>query len=446
MGNLVRKKAVVIGLDGTPYSLIQKLTQQGTCPNLSKLLSTGSLREMKSTHPPVSSVAWSSFMTGMNPAKHGIFGFSERIPHTYDVYYPNSSHVMGTPIWNILGNYNKRSIVINVPSTYPASEMNGILIAGFVAIDLTRATFPNSVVPALKKMGYKIDVDTELIHESKDKLFDDLFLTLESRTRAILHFIKTEVFGLFIGIFTETDRLHHFFWNYTEENDQKYSPLFLDYYKRIDTAIGKILENIDDNTTLILLSDHGFCALKQEVYINHWLNKEGLLNFKTAPPKSLFHIGDGSKAYCMDPGRIYINLKGREPNGCVEPGNDYEELRNTIISGLIKLKDPATQTNIIDRIHKREEIYHGKYFDRAPDLVIEPKHGYDLKGAIYSETFLSKGIFSGMHTYDDAFVYINHNNIIKHPIEITDVTATILASLDIPLPEDMDGTNFVKWK
>ncbi|OHC05786.1 MAG: hypothetical protein A2Z57_00455, partial [Planctomycetes bacterium RIFCSPHIGHO2_12_39_6] len=318
--------------------------------------------------------------------------------------------VMSTPIWNILRNYNKRSIVINVPSTYPASEMNGILIAGFVAIDLARASFPNSIVPTLKEMGYKIDVETQLIHESKDKLFDDLFLTLEKRTQAILHFMKNEVWDLFIGIFTETDRLHHFFWEFAERNDPKYSPLFLDYYKKIDASIGKIMEYIDDNTTLILLSDHGFCTLQQEVYINHWLKEEGLLNFKTAPPKSLFHIGDGSKAYCMDPGRIYINLKGREPNGCVEPGNDYEQLRDTIISRLIKLKDPATQTNIIDRIHKREEIYHGKYFDRAPDLVIEPKHGYDLKGAIYKEALLRKGNFSGMHTYDDAFVYINHNN------------------------------------
>ena len=384
-------------------------------------------------------------MTGVNPAKHGIFGFSDRIPHTYDVYYPNSSHVMSTPIWNILGKYNKRSIVINVPSTYPASEMNGILIAGFVAIDLARASFPTSIVPTLKEMGYKIDVETQLIHESKDKLFDDLFLTLEKRTQAILHFMKNEVWDLFIGIFTETDRLHHFFWEFAERNDPKYSPLFLDYYKKIDASIGKIMENIDNDTTLILLSDHGFCTLKQEVYINHWLKEEGLLNFKTAPPKSLFHIGDGSKAYCMDPGRIYINLKGREPNGCVEPGNDYEQLRDTIISRLIKLKDPATQTNIIDRIHKREEIYHGKYFDRSPDLVIEPKHGYDLKGAIYKEALLSKGNFSGMHTYDDAFVYINHNNIIKHPIEITDVTATVLASLDIPIPGNMDGKNFVKW-
>lgn len=445
MDDILRKKTVVIGLDGTPYSLIQKLTQQGVCPNLSRLLSIGSLREMKSTHPPVSSVAWSSFMTGVNPAKHGIFGFSDRIPHTYDVYYPNSSHVMSTQIWNILGNYNKRSIVINVPSTYPASEMNGILIAGFVAIDLARASFPTSIVPTLKEMGYKIDVETQLIHESKDKLFDDLFLTLEKRTQAILHFMKNEVWDLFIGIFTETDRLHHFFWEFTERNDPKYSPLFLDYYKKIDASIGKIMENIDNDTTLILLSDHGFCTLQQEVYINHWLKEEGLLNFKTAPPKSLFHIGNGSKAYCMDPGRIYINLKGREPNGCVEPGNDYEQLRDTIISRLIKLKDPATQTNIIDRIHKREEIYHGKYFDRAPDLVIEPKHGYDLKGAIYKEALLSKGNFSGMHTYDDAFVYINHNNIIKYPIEITDVTATVLASLDIPIPDNMDGKNFVKW-
>lgn len=274
------KKTIVIGLDGTPYSLVHKLTQQGICPNLSKLLSAGSLREMKSTHPAVSSVAWTSFMTGKNPAKHGVFGFMDRIPNTYDMYYPNSKHIQGKPIWDILSNYNKRSVVINVPSTYPASEMNGILIAGFVAIDLGRASFPASIVPALKEMGYKIDVETQLIHESKDKLFDDLFLTLEKRTRAILHFMKNEVWDLFIGIFTETDRLHHFFWEFTERNDPKYSPLFLDYYKKIDAAIGKIMENIDNDTTLILLSDHGFCALQQEVYINHWLKEEGFLHFK----------------------------------------------------------------------------------------------------------------------------------------------------------------------
>ncbi|MFN3532660.1 MAG: alkaline phosphatase family protein [Candidatus Brocadia sp.] len=439
------KKTVVIGLDGTPHSLIHKLTQQGVCPNLYKLISAGSLREMKSTHPAVSSVAWTSFITGKNPAKHGIFGFMDRIPNTYDMYYPNSRHIQGKPIWDILSQYNKRSVVINVPSTYPASEMNGILIAGFVAIDLARASYPTSIVPALKEMGYKIDVETQLIHESKDKLFDDLFLTLEKRTQAILHFMKNEVWDLFVGIFTETDRLHHFFWEFTEKNDPKYSQLFLDYYKKIDAAIGKITENIGNDTTLILLSDHGFCTLQQEVYINHWLQKEGFLNFKTIPPKSLVDIGVGSRAYCLDPGRIYINLKGREPNGCVEPGNDYEQLRNTLISKLTRLKDPVTKTNIIDKIHKREEIYHGKYFDRAPDLVIEPKHGYDLKGAIYKEALLSKGVFSGMHTYDDAFVYVSNKNITRHSLEITDVTAAILHSLDISIPGDMDGKNFVKW-
>ena len=439
------KKTVVIGLDGTPYSLILKLTQQGICPNLSKLIPTGSLLEMKSTHPAVSSVAWASFITGMNPAKHGIFGFMERVPNKYDVYFPNSRHIMGMPLWDILRDYNKRSIVINMPSTYPASEMNGILIAGFVAIDLARASFPSSIVPTLKEMGYKIDVETQLIHESKDKLFDDLFLTLEKRTQAILHFMKNEVWDLFIGIFTETDRLHHFFWESLERNDQKYSPLFLEYYKRIDASIGKIMENIDGKTTLILLSDHGFCGLKQEVYINYWLKEEGFLKFKTNQPKSLSDIGEGSRAYCLDPGRIYINLIGREPNGCVELGNEYEQLRDTLISKLTELKDPETKINIIDKIHKREGIYKGKYFDIAPDLVIEPKHGYDLKGAINKESLFSKGIFSGMHTYDDAFVYVNNKNIIKYPLEIIDVTATILDSLDIPIPDDMDGVKFVKW-
>lgn len=445
MSSQTRKKTIVIGLDGAPYSLIQKLIQQGICPNLSRLVAMGSLREMKSTHPAVSSVAWTSFATGVNPAKHGIFGFMDRIPHTYDVYYPNSSHVMSKTIWSILRNYGKRSIVINVPSTYPASEINGILIAGFVAIDLARATFPRSIVPLLNEIGYKIDVETQLIHESKDKLLSDLFLTLEKRIRTILHFMKNEVFDLFVGIFTETDRLHHFFWKYLEEPDSKYSPLFFDYYKTIDAAIGKIMENIDNNTTLILLSDHGFCTLQQEVYLNQWLKEEHFLHFKTIQPKSLSDMGNRSKAYCLDPGRIYINLKGREQNGCIEYGDEYEQLRDILISELKKLKDPITKTSIIDKVYKREEIYCGKYFDRAPDLVIEPKHGYDMKGAISRETLMSKGIFSGMHTYDDAFVYINQKNIVKQSLEIVDVTATILASLDIPVPGDMDGGNFVKW-
>ncbi|TVM03067.1 MAG: hypothetical protein CV087_07060 [Candidatus Brocadia sp. WS118] len=445
MNTSTKRKTVVIGLDGTPYSLIGKLTQQGVCPNLSKLISAGSLREMKSTHPAVSSVAWTSFITGKNPAKHGIFGFMDRIPNTYDLYYPNSRHIQSKPVWDILKSYNKRSVVINVPSTYPAMEMNGILIAGFVAIDLARASFPASIVPTLKDMGYKIDVETQLIHESKDKLFEDLFLTLEKRTQAILHFLKNEDWDLFIGIFTETDRLHHFFWEHMERNDPTFRPLFLNYYKTIDASIGKIMEHLDNDTTLILLSDHGFCTLQQEVYINHWLKEAGLLHFKATPPKALSDIGTGSKAYCLDPGRIYINLKGREPNGCVEPGDDYEQLRNTLIAKLTGLKDPVANTNIIDKIHKREEIYHGKYFDKAPDLVIEPKPGYDLKGAIYKEMLLSKGVFSGMHTYNDAFVYVNHKEITRDSLEITDVTATILNSLDIPIPSDMDGKNFIKW-
>ncbi|MCF6156970.1 MAG: hypothetical protein E3K32_00030 [wastewater metagenome] len=445
MRNQSKRRTIVIGLDGTPYSLLCKLTEQGACPNLSRLLSTGSLHEMKSSHPAVSSVAWTSFMTGTNPAKHGIFGFVDRYPNTYDIYYPNSKHIMSRTIWDILRDYNKRSIVINVPSTYPASEMNGILIAGFVAIDLVRATFPASVAPLLKEMDYKIDVSTELIHESKDRLLEDLFLTLEKRVHTILHFLKHETFNLFIGVLTETDRLHHFFWESHEESDEKYHRFFLDYYRIIDVFLGKVMEYVDDHTTLIILSDHGFCTLKHEVYINHWLREEGYLHFRTIPPKSLHALGEGSRAYCLDPGRIYLNLRGRERAGYVAPGDEYEHLRNMLISKLTKIKDPVTDTTIIDKVYKREEIYHGRYFDRAPDIIIEPKHGYDLKGALYHSTLLDKGIFTGMHTYDNAFVYINHTAVTKHPLEIVDVAATILASLDIPVPNEFDGTNFIQW-
>jgi len=445
MSHQKRRKTVVIGLDGVPYSLIKKLAQQGTCPNLSGLLQTGSLFEIKSAHPAVSSVAWTTFITGKNPAKHGIFGFSEKIPNTYDVFFPNYRHIMAKPIWEILENYNKRSVVINVPSTYPASALNGILIAGFVAIDLERAVFPKSFVPLLKKMGYKIDVETQLIYKSREKLFEDLFLTLEKRKQAMLHFIKNEIWDIFIGVFTETDRLQHVFWESIEENDAAYSHLCREYYKILDGAVGKIVECLDNDTAFLLLSDHGFCKLKQEVYINTWFMDAGFLHFNTSPPKSLYTIGEGSKVYCMDPGRIYINLKGRERDGNVGTGTEYEKLRNRLISGLTELKAPLLNTNTINTIHRREDIYHGKYFDMAPDLIIEPKHGFDPKGGVNKKEIFCNSIFSGMHTYDDAFVYVNNKHVTRKPLTIADVTAALLSSLHIPVPEDFDGINFVEW-
>lgn len=434
-----RKKVVVIGLDGTPFSLINGLIKQGVMPKFSSLLSGGSMVEMKSVHPSVSSVAWTSFMTGKNPAKHGIFGFTDRKPDSYEIYFPNSKNIMCETLWDILGANDKRSVVINVPSTYPARELNGVLISGFVAIDIAKATYPPSVVPKLKEMGYKIDVDTRLAKESRDKLFDDLYKTIEKRREAIIHFFEKESWDLFIGVITATDRLHHFFWNDMEEKNE-YGTRFIEYYRLIDEILGQVVERVDDDTTLIIISDHGFCTLKKEVHVNYWLKENGFLRFKSEQPKSIADICEDSKAYCLDPGRIYINLKGREPKGVIAQGKEYEEIREDLTEKLLNLRDAESQEKMILAVHKKEDIYKGQYCHRGPDLVLESRNGYDLKGAVNKNTLTGKGILNGMHTYDDALFYINKNGLNGNNINIMDAAPTILSLLGIKPSVDMDGS------
>ncbi|HLG29423.1 MAG TPA: alkaline phosphatase family protein [Candidatus Brocadiales bacterium] len=433
-----KKKVVVLGLDGTPYSLIDGLIRQGELPNFSSLLSNGSMVKMKSVHPPVSSVAWTSFMTGKNPAKHGIFGFTDRQPDSYEIYFPNSKNIMSETLWDILGVNDKRSVVINVPSTYPAKELNGVLISGFVAIDIARAAYPLSIVTKLKEMGYKIDVDTQLAKESKDKLFDDLYKTIERRREALIHFFEKEAWDLFVGVITETDRLHHFFWEDMEKKNG-YGTRFIEYYRLIDEILGQILQRVDDNTTLIIISDHGFCTLKKEVHVNHWLKENGFLRFKSEQPKSIADMCEDSKAYCLDPGRIYINLKGREPKGVIVEGREYEEIRDCLIEKLLNLRDTESQDKMILAVHKREDIYKGPYCHKSPDLVLESRNGYDLKGAVNKNTLTGKGLLNGMHTYDNALFYINKKGLNGNNLNIMDVAPTILSLLGVKPPVDMDG-------
>ena len=152
-------RVFILGLDGTPYGLMQDLFSRGILKNLSEIAQKGCFQQMSTTIPDVSSVAWTSFMTGVNPGRHGIFGFMDVKPGTYSTFFPNTTHVRSPSIWQLIAKEEKKSVIVNMPSTYPAQEINGALIAGFVAIDLERATYPKKLVPWLKETGYMLDVD-----------------------------------------------------------------------------------------------------------------------------------------------------------------------------------------------------------------------------------------------------------------------------------------------
>jgi predicted AlkP superfamily phosphohydrolase/phosphomutase len=433
------RKVVVLGPDGTPLSLIRRLIDRGELPNFARVFQEGGVRPMTSAIPAVSSVAWSSFMTGKNPGKHGIYGFLDRRPNTYDTYIPNSGTMRSETLWEILSRHGKRVVVMNVPVTYPPRQVNGVLVCGFLGPKLEKGTYPSHIGELLKNMGYRLDVDPWQAREDKDKFLEDLYYTLGKREEAIFHFMETEDWDFLMLQIMETDRLHHFLWEEMETNDPKYAPAFLKLYHKIDALLGRLHDCLDEDTTLFVMSDHGFTLMNKEVYINRWLEDHGWLSFTEQPPDSLSDIHPDSRAYSMDPGRIFVNLRGREPQGSVELGKEYEAVRSELIDSLSALSDPEIGEPMIERVYRREEIYSGACYDQAPDLVAMPHRGYDLKGSIKKEVLTDRGVINGAHTYDDAMLYVQGHELRKDEVAIVDVMPTILHLMGVPVPEDVDG-------
>lgn len=434
-------KLFFLGLDGTPHSLLTQLCATGVMPHYARILGQGSAEQMETSIPDISSVAWSSWMTGMNPAKHRIFGFTDLQPRTYKTYFPNFQHLKGTPLWNVLGAQKKRSVILNIPGTYPAKPMNGVLVSGFVAIDLAKATYPPSHLAKLKEIGYQTDVDARKAAEGWDIFFEELHDVLRARSEAIFHFLKNENWDLFVATVTGTDRLQHFLWNAFSQPDHPHHQDFLDYYSRVDELIGAIDREIGEDHPLMVMSDHGFTDIVHEVYLNCWLEQEGFLQWKVpaAERMDLQAMAPESRAFCLDPGRIYLHIKGRHPAGSVAP-EEAPALRDEIETKLLELTDPGhDNARIIRTVRRKEDTYTGPYLAQAPDLVCLPNDGYDMKGATRETQLFGNKQFTGMHTQYGAHVFVRGHKIIKTTPNIVDVLPTMLRLLDVGIPPPVDG-------
>jgi predicted AlkP superfamily phosphohydrolase/phosphomutase len=435
-----KKRVVLIGLDGSPYTLMNRFIEDGTMPNMAELVRRGTLLQMDTSIPDISSVAWTSFMTGANPGRHGIYGFLDLQPNSYKIYFPNSRHINGETLWGAAGSEGRRSIVINVPSTYPAQPLNGILVSGFVAIDLNKATYPPGLVPKLREMDYRIDVDARKVQESHDALMEDILKTLERRVETLLYLFDNEAWDLFIGVITSTDRLQHFFFDAVEAESHKYHSAFKDYYRRVDAFLGQVIERISDETMMIM-SDHGFTGIDRQVYLNRWLVDNGYLKLKENA-RSIEEIADGSRAFAMDPGRVYINLKGKYPAGTVDI-RDAQKLIEEIAQGISEIS--AEGKPIIKRVFRRDELFSGPRLELAPDLCVQPVYRYDLKGAVNKTELMDREVFTGMHTQDDATFYINveRGALRAEKPHITDVAPTVLDAMGLAKPASMDGRSML---
>jgi predicted AlkP superfamily phosphohydrolase/phosphomutase len=441
------RRVVFIGLDGTPYTFMRRLIEEGRAPNVARLAEQGSLLRMDSMWPWVSSVAWSTMMTGVNPGKHNIFGFIDRDPATYKQYIPTSRHMRAKTLWEVLSEAGKRVIVVNVPVTYPPRQVNGILVGGFLSPNLDKAVYPASYVPILKSLGYVVDADPWKARESKDLALQEVNAVLDARIRTLFHLLDREEWDYLHLHVMETDRLHHFLWQQMEGGHPTYAPAFFDFYRRIDDMLGQLAARLDEDTTLIWMADHGFCTIKKEVYVNRWLVDNGWLKLRNIPPdrkEGLNEIDPTSLAYSLDPGRVVIRVRGREKEGCVAPGAEYKALRGEIAAAALALRDPDDGAPIFQAAFRREELYHGPYLEQAADLILAPYDGYDPKGALYKETLTYKGDeLVGMHTYDDAMLYVGGRVISQTRFSVLNVMPTILNLMGVPQPAGLDGESLL---
>lgn len=441
-----KKRVFVLSLDGVPFTLLEKKFKDGKFPNLKRLFTeNGSFRQMYSVIPTISSVAWSTFLTGKNPAKHGIFGFVDRTPNPLKIFIPTGRNLKSKTLPEILSEAGKKVVSINVPGTTPPPKVNGVVIADFLSTSLEKVAYPPKISEKLKEFGYIIDVNPMLAKKNLDKFIDDLHTAVEKR-KLVAQWLMKEVkdWDFFMLHIMETDRIMHFVWAQMEKNDPHYAPRFWSLFELADQVVGEIRDSLPPETLFISLSDHGFCKVKAEVYTNYWLKEKGYLKFLNDQPKELTDMDSKTKVYSLIPGRFYVNLLGRESIGSV-PQSDYETWREKIAQELLELKNPQTGEPIVKKVFKREEIYSGPHLEDAADLLVLPHDGYDLKGNLNPDSLTKTSHINGMHTYDDAYLFIENSELInKEPIYLYDVTATILEHLGVSIPGDFDGVSLIK--
>ena len=432
------RKVLIIGLDGVPYSFIRHLleTKKNKFPNFTKLFENGAHSHIKSVLPTVSGVAWTAIFTGKNPAKFGVFGFLD-LKKDYTPYIPNAISLKAENILDILSQEGKRVISLGVPMTYPPKTVNGICVGGFLTPILNKGVFPKSFLPVLEEEKYIVDINPMKARESLDYFTKELTRVFEARKNTMIRLIKEESWDFFITHFIDTDRINHFLWHYYQEKGSKYKDYFFEFYQKIDNMLGKVLDLIDENTILIILSDHGFCKTNKEIQLNYWLKENGYLKFKVENPKSFKDIDEKSLAFSLTPGRIYIHTDiWKEGRVAIEESG---QIVKEIIEKLSKVKDPETQQIIFKDIYRREEYYSGKYINEAPEIIIKPVDGYELKAKLNANKFFNPPDMPGIHTYDDAMIALNKKFRLKENIIIYDVFPTVLEILGVKLPENIDG-------
>ncbi len=455
-----RRRLLVIGLDCAEPSLIFERWRD-ELPALARLMAGGVYGRLRSCQPPITVPAWTSMLASKDPGQLGFYGFHNRADYSYqELAIASASEVRHDRVWDLLDRLGRRSILVGVPQTYPVKPINGLLISDFLTPGPhVQYTHPPELRHEVEKLvgTYEFDV-REFRSEDKPRLLRDLYRMTEKRFTVIKHLLRYHPWDFFMFVEIGVDRLHHAFWRFMDPQHPKFEPdspfreAIHDYYRFIDAQIGQLLSLIDDDVVVLVLSDHGAQKMDGGFCVNEWLLREGYLTLKEQP------VGMATLDKCQVDwtatrawaaggyyGRIFLNVRGREPQGVIPPDR-YEYERELLRAKLEATTDPHGQ--LLGTIAlKPEEIYR-EVRGIPPDLIVYFGNlrwravGSVGIGAIH--TFANDtGPDEANHAPDGIFIWYDRRMAWSGQeltgLHIEDVAPTMLSIMGMEPPATMEG-------
>ena len=374
---------VIIGLDCAEPSLVfDQFTE--LMPNVQSLIKRGIACPLRSTDPPITVPAWTSMLTSKDPGTLGFYGFRNRSDYGYkDLFFANNDYVKEKRVWNYLSRKRISSFILGVPQTYPPKPLRGVLASSFLApskeVQWTWPAEAAAQIDAAAGGDYMIDVRNFRTND-KDWLLEQIYEMTERRFKVFFNALKEDEHEFYMMVEMGVDRIHHGFWRYHAKDhrlfdpESKYRYAIRDYYKYLDGRIGELLAVIDDDTAVMVVSDHGAKTMHGAICVNEWLMKKGYLALKEQPLEPMrlkTDMIDWSRTKAWGEGgyysRIFFNVKGREPEGILEQ-EDYDSFRDEIEKEFNGIEDEKGQ-NIGTVVHRPENIYKNVK-GIPPDLVV----------------------------------------------------------------------------
>ena len=437
---------LIISLDGFPQTLFQSLRSAGMFSEIRQLMpDTASIR-MRSVVPTVSSVAWSSFLSGCNPGGHSIFGFIDRHPGTGKLILPNAKHREGPAIYRTLGDQGIPILMMNVPVTYPPEPVNGILIGCFLGIDVHKIAWPQSVSEQLAEQGYVIDADASSASDDPGSFIEQLTGIVRKRCAIFRNLMQTHDWRYAHLHIMETDRLFHFCWHSVVDTRSVLHPLVTRFFDDLDTEIASVMAAADETDEIIMISDHGFCAAEYEWDMNTWLADNGWLKWDGGKAKGIDRLSRDSRAFSLLPGRIYGYRPAGETDNPGAPGPPLDDAEaNEIIAGLKSVRHPAKDEPVFENVTTGKSVFSGEFSSRAPDILAVPSNGIELKSRLEPGPLHGRSRLEGMHTRENAMLWLRHGQIVKELPEITDLYPSILRYFGVKAA-DTENRSLAVWR